>query len=190
MPANHSPVEKIIENIGPVLFLSAFAAVGAWLAVEGVGVVLSARDSIHWPTAQATITKSEVDGRQSRRGKSYEPIIEYTYAVGGKNYTGKQLRIVTQLPRSEAFAQECVSHYPVGGKTNVSYKTTDPSVAALEPGFSKGAFVGLGGGLLFVFAPVWMMVNILNRKRSLWIVGSGFMVMALWMGLMAYLLSA
>lgn len=156
-----------------ILFAGVFLALGLWQITAGIQTVLLAARSNGWPRVSAVITASTVSTNRGGRSKSYQPRIEYSYSVDGRIYSARQIRIVTQLPRAESFAKECAGRYPVGTNAKAAYKPGEPATAVLEPGLSKGAFVGLVGGAGIIIFGAFLLSQFVStrfRKRRFFII--------------------
>lgn len=108
-----------------------------------------------WPTARATITRSEV--RPIGKG-AFGPGVVYSYTVGGRAYEGFRLHFGARTG-NRAFAQEIVDAHPVGMETAAYYDPDSPGFAILRPdGDPKGYLQGAGLlALMFVFLGVFML---------------------------------
>lgn len=100
-----------------------------------------------WPTINGRIVSSEVyefrrprtDSSRSRRGRSrtetrYMPVVEYTYTVGGRQYSSRSIWDGTEVSGSHAYALSVAQRYPAGGTVTVHYDPAAPGTAALEIG--------------------------------------------------------
>jgi hypothetical protein len=144
------------------LALFAFAGWDGYRAREAA----RARD---WPTVQGTVTGHATD-RVSRRRKSdvFEPVIQYSYAVDGREYSGETFAFqrVPQLRTSDealAFAQ---ANYPQGSPCTVHYDPQSPSDAVLqtgEPDWTKASILGGIGAASLVVASV---IFLISRPRG------------------------
>jgi hypothetical protein len=94
-----------------------------------------------WPTAEGVIVSSKAgvftasSGGPTRgtRVKLYEPVIEYSYQVNGREYHSTQVsfgaRVSTQ---SQEAAEQRAARYPQGSKVVVHYDPQHASIAVLE----------------------------------------------------------
>lgn len=96
--------------------------------------------AVNWPTAEGRIITSSV-GRDSTRirGGGYNhylvPVIQYHYAVNGREYTSSTVIFGTRKRfKTQAEVEQDIAGYPVGKTVPVHYDPTDPGIAALEAG--------------------------------------------------------
>jgi len=117
-----------------------------------------------WPTAEGVVLSSTAEAykslaREANRGarvKLYEPVIEYSYEVNGRNYHSTQVSFGAHVgTQSQEAAEERAARYPRDAKVVVHYNPEHPTVAVLETGvaFERGtilmAIVFLGLTLFF-----------------------------------------
>src|ERR1700722_14588695 len=100
-------------------------------------------ESQHYPGVTGRITHSEVKSHStSKGGTSYNADIEYSYEVGGQNYTGDKVRFgLTQSDSRSANA--AVNAHPAGSAAQVFYNPANPQQSLLSPGIN-------GSDLIFV----------------------------------------
>lgn len=108
-----------------------------------------------WPTARATITRSEV--RMIGKG-SFGPGIVYSYTVGGRAYEGFRLHLGAKTG-NRAFAKAIVDAHPVGMETEAYYDPDNPGFAILQPDGDPKAYLQGAGllALMFIFLGVFML---------------------------------
>jgi len=113
--------------------------------------------ALTWPVISGTVVATDIkkhsysSGRGGQRRVHYEPIVNYTYAVGGQNYNGKRLTYGA-IEVSEEAASEKLGQFPQGGPVEVHYNPRKPQEAVLELGLEAGkinlfagyAFLGIG----------------------------------------------
>ncbi|MCD4812802.1 DUF3592 domain-containing protein [bacterium] len=150
-------------GLGP-RFGPAWSAIGgAGLVLAGIGLLLvglgtfeKTPASIHWPTAPATIIRSDAESYTTTEkvGKdeniiSYQvAIIEYNYSVGDTNYASSQIALA---PQQRGDAARLLTKYPIYKQFRAYYNPDNPGEAVLEPGKRKGNFLQpLIGVLLMV----------------------------------------
>jgi hypothetical protein len=62
---------------------------------------------------------------------SYEPAVEYNYAVGGQTYTSRRIAYgANSFGRDQA--QKMIERYPVGSVVTAHYDPANPTEAVLE----------------------------------------------------------
>jgi hypothetical protein len=62
----------------------------------------------------------------------YEPVIEYSYRVDGREYHSTQIAFGGKLAGSEELAQAKAARYPQGADVVVHYDPKNPSNAVLD----------------------------------------------------------
>lgn len=138
--------------IAGLLFLLFGFGLGGW----GLLAMMHAIQALSWDTTQGVVTQSFVDSR----GSNYAPRVEYTYAVGDRQFTGSQITFGGTINTAgSADARQTVAKYPTGKRIAVHYEPDNPSSSVLETGISATSsfafFLGLilsGVGLFFLVA--------------------------------------
>src|SRR5687768_12576383 len=90
--------------------------------------------SLGFPLADGVITVSE--GKQHDRMARYDWELEYKYAVGGREYTGRRYAY-TEAGWNwyrERDVNRMLAAFPVGTRVAVAYNPDDPADAALRRG--------------------------------------------------------
>lgn len=134
---------------------------GTWFVASMRERVFEASSSTGWPTAPAAITQAHVVPREStdRKGRKhthYFPVVEYTYRVGGKSYTGKRFRFWALGSSDPDEWREKIGRFQTAQPPTIRYKPSDPSVSVVVPGaddfdvlFATGSGIAAIGGLAF-----------------------------------------
>lgn len=148
---------------------------GSWFAASMHERVFEAFSSTGWPTAEATITQSQVVAREStdRKGRkrtNYFPVVEYTYQVDGKSYRGTRFRF-WDLGSSDADEwREKVGRFQSAQPPTIRYKPSDPSSSVVDPGaddfdvlFTTGCSIAAIGGLAFA---IFNLVQLYKARRE------------------------
>ncbi len=94
--------------------------------------------SASWPTAQGTITRSEVETVGANKNTRYRPLVAYTYSVEGQPHEGDKHRVSSWSGGELEAAEAMVARYPVGASIPVYYRPSEPSTAVLMPGARSG----------------------------------------------------
>jgi Protein of unknown function (DUF3592) len=126
---------------------------------------IRALQSKRWPQIQGQVTESKVvehstadHDHVSRRTTTYEPCVSYTYTVGNKSHTSRQIAMGV-LQTSEADAAKVIARYPVSEKVTVFHDPKRHEIAVLEPGRWVLPLVAtIIGGVVFCFI-VFIWVN-------------------------------
>ena len=90
-----------------------------------------------WPTAMGTVASCDVVEEEStdREGHSttwYNPVVAYSYKVGGKEYRSSRLRFGNYRSASRRKAEACLTPYRAGGSVPVRYNPDRPGECVLE----------------------------------------------------------
>ena len=106
----------------------------AWAHLRAVGKAKAAET---WPTAVATIQSATVVEEESsdRDGHSstwYNPVVAYSYAVGGRQFESKRLRFGNYRRASRKKAEAMLTPYRAGGTAQVRYNPEAPEECVLE----------------------------------------------------------
>jgi hypothetical protein len=175
---------------GPMRVLDYFALATLLVLVlaSSVLVAMGLRNVWHaiasegWPRVPGTVVRSGLrtdevtDPHTHEDWEAYIADITFRYYVNGHEYTTDLLHF-GQIVGSGSPADAELRHlrYPLGGKVMISYKPSDPSIAAAEPGFAWESLLlvvaGLGFMLPFLMGGVLYYSTVSgSRYRS---VGSG-----------------
>lgn len=131
-------------------FVFVIALVGIAFAALGMGEVLKARQSSHWPSVHGRITASKIIRRSGKQ--SVRPFIEYTYSAAGREFVGNRVEFgVPIINGPSSLAEPLVSRYPAGTDVVVYVNPINPSESVLEPGVRRRTFFLFAGGLSFAF---------------------------------------
>jgi hypothetical protein len=137
----------------PLLFLVIFGGLGIAFMVIAVVSRRKAQTSQSWPTVAARVLASEVKEHvrhdsDNQTQFSYEPVVEYNYAVGGPTYTCRRIAYgANSFGRGQA--QKMIERYPVGSVVTARYNPANPTEAVLET-TAAGATLFLILGIIFL----------------------------------------
>jgi hypothetical protein len=143
---------------------------GCWGAIYGASEAVEASHSSTWPSVTGHILSSSVrvDDTHSRRGsgRSYTPLITYSYAVNGNALTGHE--IAPGRIWDSSSAHTAVVKFAGDSTTPVYYNPADPTTAVLEPGLSAASFGSLAIAALFIaFSSIgWLAAWSVQPKNS------------------------
>jgi hypothetical protein len=99
-----------------------------------------------WPTADGIVVSSTAEAYETSAGapnrggrvKLYEPVVEYSYEVNGREYHSTKVsfgaRVSTQLQKA---AEARAARYPRDAKVVVHYDPEHPALAVLETGVAS-----------------------------------------------------
>lgn len=112
------------------------------------------RRSQTWPRAAGTIVHSELVREVIDDAIHYEPVVKYTYEVGGVGYTNDRISLFRWSTFLAGRERRKVEEYPVGKAVDVYYDPGEPSESILEieaTGLDHilwGGFALLGAGAI------------------------------------------
>ena len=133
-----------------ILFGGIFLALGLGLSFWGWNILQNAKASSSWPTAEGTVTASDVTYSSSADGgESNSPEISYQYTTNNVGYESHTIKFGENSYSSRRKAEGIASGYPIGKKVIVYYDPQEPERSVLEPGVSGGSYIVLGIGILF-----------------------------------------
>ena len=114
-----------------------------------------ARASETWPTAIGKVISSEVRVEESSdpddRSTWYNPVVSYSYDVGGRTLEGSRIRFANMRRGSRAKAEEIAGRYRPGAPVTVRYNPARAEEAVLETQKPGPLYLVLAlGGLVFI----------------------------------------
>lgn len=121
------------------------AGITGWLALymlrkDKENARLSAASS-SWPTAPGLIYSATVDKKvttycdsegNENESTTYEPRVEFSYTVGGTQYSGTRVSFARLQFYSEKKANAIVAKFPAGATAPVAYDPQDPKSSVLD----------------------------------------------------------
>ena len=116
-----------------------------------------AKASETWPTAAGTVVacqvvKEESEDRESGTTTWYNPVVNYSYSVAGRDLQGSRLRFGNVRSSSEKKAQASIAPYPAGGTISVRYNPDKPEECVLESRKPGPTYLLMAAVGIFVFA--------------------------------------
>ena len=165
---SQQPVKRnILRSCLEALFYGGvFLAIGGGLSYWGWNIVQDAKASSAWPTAEGTVTSSEV-ARVSNAdgGVTYSPEITYEYIANNIQHEGHTIKFGENTYDNKRKADGIVADYAIGKTVIVYYDPLEPERSVLEPGASGGSFIALAIGVLFlVIGLVTAVLIVIFRK--------------------------
>jgi hypothetical protein len=147
----------------PLCLAGVFGIIGVGLLVFGLVQRRKAKLTETWPTASGAIVSARLDqSMQTHRrdghtytSTSYNPVIEYTYQIGGKAYQGNRVFAGATMSYDLGTAQGIVNRYQPGMAVTVHYDPADPTQAVLET-------TSKGGNLFFILGAVFAILGMLG----------------------------
>lgn len=108
----------------------------------------------HWPAVEGVVVASKAEGFRTRVGGAgqgnrvtmYQPVIEYSYLVDGREYYSRRVSFGAKVSsQAQEHAARRAAKYPVGTKVAVHYNPKHPEVAVLKTAvaFQKATFLFL-----------------------------------------------
>ncbi len=107
-------------------------AMGVWMIQLGRKSAEKVKQAKLWPTASATIIKSEVRKMPGSNAK-FRFDIEYRYQVNDKQYTNNNIAIGGEVTSGRILAEKRQEKYPEGSSPTVYYNPDNANEAYLEP---------------------------------------------------------
>jgi hypothetical protein len=152
-------VRKVIRYFIVLLGLG-FSVFGTVWIVSACKFIATARRSRKWPLVPGVVLRTAV----VLNDQSHLPTVEYSYDLGGQNYSGSSIHIGAAYASSEQRAKSVLDRYPAGSPTSVAVDPSHPSTSVLEPGtrwhmymyLCAGSLITmLGCALLYLSATHW-----------------------------------
>ncbi|NTX66819.1 DUF3592 domain-containing protein [Myxococcus sp. CA051A] len=111
-----------------------------------------------WPSAQGTITRSEVVMVHTSKGYRRELKLAYTYSVDGQPYEGDKHSFNAGSSGIHRYEEEQLARYPLGASVPVYYRPGQPSEAVLQAGMDSWGLFTLMGAMPFNLVMFWLWV--------------------------------
>jgi hypothetical protein len=128
--------------------------------------------SAAWATIAGVIRSSRVDEQRSTSydpnlstenvTSTYEPKVEYSYAIGGRDYTGSRISFARLHFASEKKAKAIAEGYAIGSTVTIAYDPADPQNSVLDRAskppkisFWTG-FVGVAAVIVVILAVIML----------------------------------
>lgn len=162
MPARQKPL------IGILMFAGVFLYLGWEVVRQETDALRGGSASRTWPTVEGRVVSSTVQAKHGTGGDltRYYPVVEYEYSVKGKLLRGNRIAFDTQ-PMDHTSAASIVKRYSAGRSVPVFYDPENTANSVLEPGTSRGSWLGIGVGIVFALVAGAMLVTrLVNRSSS------------------------
>jgi hypothetical protein len=140
-----------------------FGGIGLVVLIAAAGMIVRRHQIItSWPEAQGTVTRSEVEVRQT-----FRPRVELTYTAGGREFHGSA---AYDSSNNYAWARREVEGNPVGARRALRYNPANPRDLRLDSGSTVEFFVlpgifALLGVLFFPLGAVLLYQGFFWRAR-------------------------
>jgi hypothetical protein len=131
-------------------------AVGSGFVFLGVENTSRAGESVDWPTVEGRVIRTTIEletqrtTARSAATTTWRPVVVYEYMVGGTRYEGDRVAFGEYATADRGDAEAVVAKYGTGTAVSVSFDTSDPSVAVIEPGDAGVPWLFAALGALFV----------------------------------------
>lgn len=152
-----------------LFLMPVFAILGILLTVFwGIPTARNATKSQQWPSAEGSITLSEMATNYDSQDGSvtYSAKVLYAYSVDGAEHMGSTVAFGDYGSSDPGHAGGIVSRYPAGSMALVYYDPADPNNSVLEPGATWKSFVGVIAGIVFFAIGILGFVVSLRKVRS------------------------
>ena len=121
-------------GIGFVLLGLAWTGGFAWAHFRAAGKAKAAET---WPTASGrihscTVVEEESTDREGHTSTWYNPVVAYSYSVGGRDLESTRLRFGNYRKASRRKAEAMLAPYAAGGLAAVRYNPERPEECVLE----------------------------------------------------------
>jgi hypothetical protein len=130
-----------------------FGGIGIILVISALVSRKRAQAAQNWPTTMGQVLSAEIQEHRSydrndhHTRLSYEPVVQYSYAVGGQAYSGNRIGFGANS-FDQRTAQTKIASYAPGAGITVHYNPENPSKAVLETNAS-GSNIFLIVGIIF-----------------------------------------
>jgi hypothetical protein len=177
-------MNKLSIIIG-ILVITPVFLFGSFLLIKGLRNIQMSFASVHWPRAAGMVASSVTtrtaptqdrtlrsmrDGPRSPDYATFGTNTKIGYTVNGREYTTNMLHFGQTLGSSDRSDAVLLSlRYPEGKEVPVSYNSSSPSVAVINPGLHSEAFWLPGAGLAFLVPVALLMFlwpTMLGRPRK------------------------
>lgn len=132
------------------LFSLVLGGLGVYLIIHSQRSKQKAAQSQSWPMVKGLICETRIRTQEHNETLRYEPVVRYTYEVGGKIYESGQITFGSSVDfGSRQKAVDYLVDYPVDGEVSVYYNPDNPGEAVLKQVAHKTT-VGLVIGIILV----------------------------------------
>src|SRR5687768_1383012 len=127
--------------------------IAAWFWWRNAHSIVRGLRSKAWPATSGVVKTAEVVKKFNRRGREvWRHKIEYSYSVDADSYRGS--RIQFGIPNALLWndpSLDSFRHFRRKDVIDVFYNPSQPSIAALQRGYSPFVFVTLAAGAVIVW---------------------------------------
>ncbi len=148
------PLQRRIRTLNFLRIFFSVLAVG--LILFGLYTMRETSRARGWVATSARIVASNVNEFNGKSGRTYRPMVVFSYSVGPARYMSSRLAFHPLVTADRNEAARLAGKYPVGKPVQVLYDPTDPEQAVLEPGSNPWVPL-IAGGVCSMLA-VWMRI--------------------------------
>ena len=139
------------------LIAATFVTVGVWWILRSTRTLVRGVLSRAWPATEGIIDAAKVVKKfNSKAREVWREELEYSYDVAGTRFRGTRRRF--GVPARYDWNDERIQPLRQGETVTVVYSTSNPSVSALQRGFSPFAFLPIIGGALMIWFGVRLLL--------------------------------
>lgn len=143
------------------LFLG-FGALALWGAFRVSGDIKRGRS---WPTTQGKVLERRVgEPMGTSRGRSFIPVVKYTYVVDGKEYTNDQVYLIKRSGGMHDKMQKLVDSFP--DPVPVHYNPKNPAESYLISNPTSTSWLLVGFGALALLLGLGQLLIIWSKKSG------------------------
>jgi hypothetical protein len=134
------------------IFISLFYIVGFALLGYGLWSAKRSTEAAGWSTVRGTVTQCKLEHHSdSDGGTTYEVKVQYTYSVGGQQYTGSRLAFGYSASSGQEAHQEIMTALENAKGVEVRYDPLDPASSTLSYGIHRSI------QFMLAFAVTWLL---------------------------------
>ncbi|QQE11839.1 DUF3592 domain-containing protein [Planctomycetota bacterium] len=112
---------------------------GAGVTIYLVGDLMNARQAGSFEQVTGSVTSSSIQSLTSKRGRKYQPKMNYIYTVNNKEYRDDKLAFGRDVSfKSQVDAEDWLEENISGNEVVVYYNPNDPEVSVIDkntPGY-------------------------------------------------------
>lgn len=145
-------------------FISVFYIVGFGMLGYGLWSMKRSTEAGSWPTTPGVIVSCAIDEDSDGDGTTYRVVVEYSYNVGGVEYTNDQLAFGYTADSGHEVHREILSELESAETVDVRYDPANPQSAVLSYGIHRSiqfvlAFAVTWLAFVFGFTLIWWLAS-------------------------------
>lgn len=116
-------------------------------------------------SVEGTVNAAKIEPVDMRRGGfRYRPVIEYSYSVGGRDFSNDLYSMIfIDNVDEKKWAEAVVRDFPAGAACTVYYDPRNPQVSCLSNRFRKGAIWGTA--FMAIFGTCCLVIGVRRPRR-------------------------